>query len=180
MSAQSLHPGLRAYDDNPIKISGFNSNSFPDQKKKKSIPAFPKPSLLIFLCKLTTLSLYLTSAISNQTMLASSKTLEKASKHHQFIYHAISSLKREQKHQIPWNDIWTSIQGPRPSNVTVKAILISTQIKGTTGSNLNIQAEASRPSRELCPQCVKPCQQCIFRWMDGWIDRKINRFLLLM
>lgn len=56
------------------------------------------------------------------------------------------------------NDIWTSIHGPHSSNVTVKAILISTQIKDPTGSNLNIQAEVSRPNCEWClsPHIIMP------------------------
>ena len=33
-SVHSTRPGFGAYNDKPITISGFNSNSFPDKKEK--------------------------------------------------------------------------------------------------------------------------------------------------
>lgn len=111
-------------------------------------------------------------------MPGSAKTQEKAGRHHQFIYHPISFLRRGQKHQIPRDDIWTSIRGPRPSDVTVKAILISTQIKDPTGSNLSIQAEVSLPEPKLYPRlCIFTARVSmyiraniiyIYGWMGGW------------
>lgn len=109
-------------------------------------------------------------------MPGSAKTQEKAGRHHQFIYHPISFLRRGQKHQIPRDDIRTSIHGPRPYDVTVKAILISAQIKDSTGSNLSIQAEVSLPEPKLYPRlCIFTARvsmyiwaNILYIWMDGW------------
>jgi len=99
---------------------------------------------------LSTFSLNFTSRdFTPKPAAGSSNTLEKASRRHpvDLLCHLLTEDGTETSNP-PRNDIPASIRGPRPSDVTVEAVLISTQIKDTTGSNLNIRAEVSRPDRE--------------------------------
>ncbi len=165
--------------DNPIKISGFNSKSFP-VKAKESITSSPKPYLLFSFVGLTRYhsTFYLFNLKQHQAPVKPWR------KQIDTISWSImpSPYWREDRNIKPpltttprrRNDIWTSIHGPHPSNVTVKAILISTQIKDTTGNNLNIRAEVSRPNHEWClSPCIITLQPYI---LNRFIEYKFQTF----